>query len=77
MNRTSSPTRRLLAVVWIEAKLRREYQSTSISYLCSSEQLGVDFRCDVYLRMSFGSESFHARWKGLSLVCGLVTCYDR
>jgi hypothetical protein len=31
VNRASSLTRRLLGVVWIEAKLRRKYQSTSIS----------------------------------------------
>jgi hypothetical protein len=33
VNRTNSPTRYLLAVLWIEAKLRREYQSTSISLI--------------------------------------------
>jgi hypothetical protein len=32
VNRASSPTRRLLVVVWIEAKLRRKCQSTSISF---------------------------------------------
>lgn len=79
MNRASSPTRRLLGVVWIEAKLRRKYQSTSNSLtFASSEQLGVDFMFDVYLRVSFfGSESFHAQWKRLSLVCSLVTCSIR
>jgi len=61
VNRASSPTRRLLAVVWIEAKLRRKCQSTSNSLTFAQVGSlvlisGTTCICACF----FGSESFHA-----------------